>query len=387
MKNRGMNCSKNADFRVCMYGTNFEYAVDIEELYMLADSGYEAVYERSKHKYLNHLITFNKFAAFTLAEVLITLGIIGIVAAITMPMLIANINERVNSERHANIAHKMTQAMEQMRAHGKLVQYASTDAFVDELQNYLKITKRCDAAHIAECWPTSTVLDSTGEEYYIKDCKRRKNLLLSSSTNGDNVGLVLADGASIILTYDPNTNPIDIGDKVSVDNNYPLPIGNGKTKDFAYTTSVTQAIDFITDVNGKKGPNAETKDGKYYDIRKFKFAKLSNGCAGIKIPDIGCVVNLESTYEHYGTYKHEAAPSWTVPNYRAGAEKACLDIGMNLPSMGELSRIYNSHAAGLPTSGNFWSSTGTRAFNFSNPELSGDRYKAEHYGALCFSEL
>ena len=33
---------------------------------------------------------------FTLAEVLITLGIIGVVAAMTMPTLITNVQERVN---------------------------------------------------------------------------------------------------------------------------------------------------------------------------------------------------------------------------------------------------------------------------------------------------
>ena len=33
-----------------------------------------------------------KFAAFTLAEVLITLGIIGVVAAMTIPNLMANVN-------------------------------------------------------------------------------------------------------------------------------------------------------------------------------------------------------------------------------------------------------------------------------------------------------
>ena len=70
--------------------------------------------------------------AFTLAEVLITLGVIGVVAAITMPMLITNINDRANSERHANSAYKMTQAMEQMRAHGKLTAYDSTSAFRSE---------------------------------------------------------------------------------------------------------------------------------------------------------------------------------------------------------------------------------------------------------------
>jgi prepilin-type N-terminal cleavage/methylation domain-containing protein len=44
----------------------------------------------------NHLFTSkNKKAAFTLAEVLITLGIIGVVAAMTLPVLFANINDVV----------------------------------------------------------------------------------------------------------------------------------------------------------------------------------------------------------------------------------------------------------------------------------------------------
>jgi len=37
-----------------------------------------------------------KLKAFTLAEVLITLGIIGVVAAITMPTLITNVQEKIN---------------------------------------------------------------------------------------------------------------------------------------------------------------------------------------------------------------------------------------------------------------------------------------------------
>ena len=43
---------------------------------------------------LNNLVSFKK-AAFTLAEVLITLGIIGIVAAMTIPTLIADYQEKV----------------------------------------------------------------------------------------------------------------------------------------------------------------------------------------------------------------------------------------------------------------------------------------------------
>ena len=42
---------------------------------------------------------FRKIRAFTLAEILITLGIIGIVAAITIPMLITNYQKRLTLTR------------------------------------------------------------------------------------------------------------------------------------------------------------------------------------------------------------------------------------------------------------------------------------------------
>ncbi|MBO6087143.1 prepilin-type N-terminal cleavage/methylation domain-containing protein [bacterium] len=276
--------------------------------------------------------------AFTLAEVLITLGVIGVVAAITMPTVIANINERVNSERHANIAMKVTQAMEQMRAHGLLNNsYGTTEAFVDELQKYLKIAKRCDSSHIAECWPTEKVIDSNGDEFEISKAKTGKNLSLSTSTN--NVGLVLADGASMILNYNPSDAlTLDVGDGVTAYKKL-LPIGGGKEKEFAYSTNVTNSIDFITDVNGGKGPNKEKSD-KYYDIRNLRGARFVKGCAGIEMDGIGCIVILNINVS------------------QDNAIKACSDAGMELPDKSTLvnicqkGKLYSDFLYGY-----FWSST------------------------------
>ena len=319
--------------------------------------------------------------AFTLAEVLITLGVIGVVAAITMPMLITNINDRANSERHANIAYKITQAMEQMRAHGKLTAYDSTSAFVDELQKYLKITKRCDADHIAECWPTETVINAAGEEYDVSTCKTRAHLLPESDSTDENVGLILADGASVILTYDPTAAPMDIGDKITASNKS-LPVGKNKTKDFAYTTDVTRSIDFVSDVNGKKGPNSETRDNKYYDIRNFKLAQFTTpadptpACTGERGSQ-GCVkmagtasswspVNCNPSSDVYaGADICGPTPSTYGSDYWAGAKKLCADAGMQLPDETTLANIYTAWKTGgeyqteLASAGSdwFWSST------------------------------
>ena len=310
---------------------------------------------------------FRKKVAFTLAEVLITLGVIGVVAALTMPTLLKNIAERSNSEAQANLAQKITKSMDLMRADGGLERtYNSTDEFVDEFSKYIKISTRCDADHIADCWPTKTVTTTDGKTYDVSKAKTGKNLNLKDNKS-NNVGIILADGATLILTYNPNAGIIGDGDTVTP-SFADLPIGFGRTKKFAYTTSVTDPIDFVMDVNGFKGPNSEARNGKQYDIRSFKVAKFSTGCAGVEVPNIGCVYELPSFNpikagseeidkwdpKYISTY-------WTDDNYWAGAKKACDDIGMSLPDKSKLQSLYHASqkdsSLGLPTSGWFWSSS------------------------------
>ncbi|MBQ8459551.1 prepilin-type N-terminal cleavage/methylation domain-containing protein [bacterium] len=341
----------------------------------------------------------NKKAAFTLAEVLITIGVIGVVAAMTMPTLIRGIAERSNSETQANVAQKITKSMDLMRADGKLERtYESTDAFVDELSKYLKITTRCNAANIDKCWPTSTVTTSDGKTFEVKKAKKGKNLQIKSNTT-DNVGMILADGTSLIMTYNQDAALIGDGDTVSP-SFATLPIGFGRTKKYAYTTSVTDPIDFVMDVNGFRGPNSETRDGKYNDIRSFKVAKFSEGCAGIEVDGIGCVYVLPSfsaidtcsdkTYDSNGT-----SNSYCSNNRWAGAKKACSDIGMSLPGTGTLQAIYNKSKSdpslGLPTSGYFWSSAEiianyAYAVNLYNGYTNGSIKYYSGFGGLCIGD-
>ena len=338
-------------------------------------------------------------SAFTLAEVLITLGVIGIVAAMTMPTLLKNIAERSNSEAQANLAQKITKSMNLMRADGGLERtYASTDEFVDEFSKYIKISTRCDADHIADCWPTKTVTTSDGKTYDVSKAKTGKNLNLRDNKS-NNVGIILADGATLILTYNPNAGIIGDGDTV-IPSFADLPIGFGRTKKFAYTTSVTDPIDFVMDVNGFKGPNSEARNGKQYDIRSFKVAKFSKGCT--PIDGIGCVYQLPSFSPiKAGTDdmkkwdpKYDAAGR-TFDNYWAGAKKACDDIGMSLPDYSKLVSIYQAgkkdSSLGLPTSGWFWTlaeGDATSAYPVYFPNCyMGNGYKGEsNIKVLCVGD-
>ena len=282
-------------------------------------------------------------AAFTLAEVLITLGIIGVVAAITLPALIENVTERKNSERHANIVYKVTQAMDIMKAHGELSgTYPSTEAFVDELQKYLKISKRCDSNHIADCWPTEKVIDSDGNEFEVSKAKKGKNLSLNTDTN--NVGLILADGASIILNYNPEVGKIDDTDPlVAVKKS--LPVGGGRSKEFVYTSNSTASIDFVTDVNGSAHPNAETSNNKYHDIRNLAGAKFTKGCSGEDIPSVGCVVDLGQRLV------------WAEANAK------CKSMGMELLDAGAL-RAVHSYKGSISSGFDYWTSQSGKVYNF-----------------------
>ena len=352
-------------------------------------------------------VTPNKKFAFTLAEVLITLGVIGVVAALTMPTLLKNIAERSNSEAQANLAQKITKSMDLMRADGGLERtYNSTDEFVDEFSKYIKISTRCDADHIADCWPTKTVTTSDGKTFDVSKAKTGKNLNLKDNKS-NNVGIILADGATLILTYNPNAGIIGDGDTVTP-SFADLPIGFGRTKKFAYTTSVTSSIDFVMDVNGFKGPNSEARNGKQYDIRSFKVARFSTGCAGVEVPNIGCVYQLPS----YSPIKagtddmKKWDPNWTAEkvgnwdasqdNYWAGAKKACDDIGMSLPDRSKLYyRLYKAgkkdSSLGLPTSGYFWSSSegdaaGAYTVGFHNDNEGYNRKYDSDLKVLCVGD-
>ena len=335
-----------------------------------------------------------KFIAFTLAEVLITLGVIGVVAAITLPSFMENVTERVNSERQANIAQKITQAMEQMRAHGLLnTQYSSTENFVDELQKYLKIAKRCDSEHIADCWPTEKVTMSDGEELEVSKAKTGANLSLSTETN--NVGLILSDGASIILNYNPASETIDVGDKVEAKEGVgikSLPVGGGKSKDFVYTTSVTKAIDFVMDVNGSKKPNSEVNTSNR-DIRSFKIASFSKGgpdCSkypnSFYVEGVGCVVK------------------GTDALWNQAISQCVSDLNnMHLASRDELRKLFkrscqsnnnpdynaNTCISDLPTSGWHWSSAEYEDYaGYAHDKRFDDGYegyidKNNKYKVLC----
>ena len=90
--------------------------------------------------------------AFTLAEVLITLAIIGIVAAVTIPTLIAKYQEKAWKTSADVFDRKLTEALNLMNTNDELVGYKNTEEFVQAFSKYVKIAKVCNKDNIDNCW-------------------------------------------------------------------------------------------------------------------------------------------------------------------------------------------------------------------------------------------
>ncbi len=209
-----------------------------------------------------------KKVAFTLAEVLITLGIIGVVAALTLPALLTNIQSKVRAERSRSVQYKFSLATEKMARLNLIGPYDSTDAFVDELQKHLKISKRCNASNLRGCWPYDTVDLGNGKTWDISKTKTGKQFGMDTDDDNDytsdNVGIVTADGTPMILSYNKKCKAIDSLEKLSWTTTDNKPLSN----------SSASCVAAVYEINGTGKPNKLSND-----VVLFNANKLGNACA------------------------------------------------------------------------------------------------------------
>lgn len=207
--------------------------------------------------------------AFTMAEILLSLTIIGVVAAITLPSLTGNINERTwNTQRKALYA-RFSQALALMPAlngYGTLTEESASDAndgvdtaaetfITDGLAKVMKINNICDNEHLEDCGiPTkintmhgSVLSDFTTSYGTLLDFNNTFSVALSeynishSQINTKAAAFETANGENILVYYNPNCQ------------------GNTEYTSFHFTQP-KMCANFIYDLNGSKGPNTVGKD-------------------------------------------------------------------------------------------------------------------------------
>ena len=159
--------------------------------------------------------------AFTLAEVLIALTVIGIVASLTVPSLISSVNDqqlKVAWKKEFSVLNQAS--LQMMKDTGGTLgsNFTGSTDMKNQYAQYLNVTKTCDAGQsFGNCWHTSWKYGNN-----------------ATDVDGNYGGIILSDGAMLLLWS----------------------LGN-----CTWSISTPKACGWIKiDVNGVKGPNIDGKD-------------------------------------------------------------------------------------------------------------------------------
>ena len=315
----------------------------------------------------------HKKAAFTLAEVLITLAIIGIVAALTIPTLIQNYQERAWNTASQVFQRKLGEALRVMNVQGTLAGYTTTEAFVDELSKHIKITRICDNDDITTCFADTVTWGD--EEVDMSKIKKAKNFG-QEDWDTNTVAVQFANGVNGVIAYNPDCRQNQFSNDV-------ITVGE--------TGIGTDCLAILYDVDGFKNPNTQQKD-----LRGLNVASLGGSNCAIELSDGTCFTApfkpTPLTLAECEAQKGELGISECCPDsfcygkdYWAGAVKACKDMGSSLPSQEQLDQLardlypgteittgssYGARANDLAVSMGFISSPDSAFFLWSSEEYS-----------------
>ncbi|MFI3299795.1 MAG: type II secretion system protein [Candidatus Gastranaerophilales bacterium] len=189
-------------------------------------------------------INLNIKKAFTLAEMLITIGILGVVASMTLPTLMNNYQTEALAKKKLLFDERLEEAMNQMRFHEKLDGYNQTSDFVEELAKYLKINEICDVYNLTTCF-YEEFKTNDGEIVDVATLTHGTDFALSGDEqdfSSENTSVTFADGTKAIMNYDKNCSWLD-------------PYEGSSNREEA-----TSCIAMIYDLNGGKGKNKIAED-------------------------------------------------------------------------------------------------------------------------------
>ena len=167
------------------------------------------------------MTTFKKYSfksAFTLAEVLVTLGIIGVVSAMTVPTLIQNHQRKTYVTQLHKVYNEISQVLLQYQTDKNALNLReagliSQNAVDDMIRSYFKVVQECDS--MSPCF---------AERYRKLDGSMENEDMFSRDRNA----YVLTSGASIRPSY--------------------------------YAEGPNKIVNMAVDINGAKGPNVQGRD-------------------------------------------------------------------------------------------------------------------------------
>ena len=334
---------------------------------------------------LKHFNSNNKIA-FTLAEVLITLGIIGVVSAMTIPTLVSNFKQRSYDTASNTFTRKLGESLKLMNLDSNLAGHKTTAEFVNALSKNIKIVKICPSEKLKECFASQ--FSTNTDTFKTEELKQAKNLNQNGEYGTETVGVVFADGVSALIAYNKNAKQDPFNNRiVNITSN-----GNGlKNRTIGLSTD---ALAILYDVSGSNDINTYATDdeGKFKDIRGINVSIKVGGDFVVldSYEAIDCNELANDIYVNHPDNKYcNATKSWDHNGSMvAGAMKACDNIGMKLPSKSEFQTLYNGN--NIPN-GIYWTYEEggidgimpTASIENSNLSFKSNNVTNTNVGAIC----
>ena len=286
-----------------------------------------------------------KKIGFTLAEVLITLAIIGIVAALTIPTLVQNFQTRAWNTASEVFQRKLGEALRVMNVQGTLAGYTTTEAFVDELSKHIKITRICDNDDITTCFADTVIWGD--EEVDMSKVKKAKNFG-QNDWDTNTVAVQFANGVNGIIAYNPDCRQNQFSNDV-------ITVGENGIS--------TDCLAILYDVDGFKNPNTQQKD-----LRGLNVTSLGGSNCAIELSDGTCFTApfyptavTKAECEQLVADGYPIKECYYESDYWAGAVKTCKDMGSSLPSLEQLDQLARDLYPGITLSSTLYEhSYGTR---------------------------
>lgn len=180
-----------------------------------------------------------KKLAFTLAEVLITLAIVGVVAVLTIPTVTNNMSQRSNIVKLEATIKSLNDAINNLMIDERVTDIADSSLFDDTsifFTQYLKSSSNCDDDNFTSCF---------AESYHDID----GGILDPFKRDFENNDAMLPNGAAVQIlgVYDSNSALLNNG--------------------------------FLIDVNGPKGPNIAGRD--LFMVRLFTDGTVGSDSADL----------------------------------------------------------------------------------------------------------
>ena len=263
--------------------------------------------------------------AFTLAEVLITLAIIGVVAVMTIPTLIANYQSKSWTTAAVVFQRKLGDALTVMNTQGSLAGYQNTEDFVAELSKHMKISKICKNDDLMSCFEDKVIWGAENEEVDMTKVKNVSHFGQDEWEETDIVGAMFADGTTALIAYNKDCKQNPYSNRVIT-----------VTKEGIGT----DCLAILYDTSGFKAPNTQQKD-----LRGLNIASLGGSNCAFEIN--GTCYTAPFTPTPLTKAECEAEKTalgikacYYYTDHWAGAVKACGGVS-KMPTMAQVADIAN----------------------------------------------